>query len=117
MQFVSLEPTMVRLAKMPFMGVRFCEDEARFREENCELSPGAIISQYGFWVVGTTIGGNAITLSDHDERVRYCDHTGWYDNYMCYAAHQDYTEREYSQANVKNAQVVLAKSLVEFERA
>lgn len=116
MKFEPIQSILERLADLPFVGVRFCYNESRYREENSELSPGAIISRYGFWVIGTTIGGNAITLSEHDGKVRYCDHTGWYDNDMCYAAHQDYTRRNYSAANVESAQVVLATSLSEFEK-
>ena len=116
MQFAFIQPFLARLASMPFMGIRYCEDERRFREENAELSPGAIISTFSFWVIGITIGGNAVTLCDHDQKVRYCDHTGWYDDYTCYAAHQDYAERAYSQANVENAQVVLAETMDDFER-
>jgi hypothetical protein len=116
MRFAMIRPFLARLASMPFIGIRYCEDERRFCEENAQLSPGAMISKFGFWVIGSTLGGNAVTLSDHDQKVRFCDHTGWYDDCMCYAAHEGYAERAYSQRNVENAQVVLAETLDDFER-
>ena len=86
-------------------------DEDMFGEHNSQFSPGATISRYGYWVIGSTVGGNAITLSSNDSAVRFCDHTGWYDNYMCFAAKEDYANRPYTSENVRLAQIVLADSI------
>jgi hypothetical protein len=57
--------------------VRWC-DERRFREENAEgVSPGEYLNRFGWWVLGTTIGGNAIVVRDGDPAVYFADHT-WY---------------------------------------
>jgi hypothetical protein len=91
-------------------------DHQGFIEENSNLAPGAIISKYGYFVIGTTVGGNAITVSEHDSKIRFCDHTGWYDDPMTFAAKQDYDERPYSLDNVRDAQIVLAENSDELIR-
>ena len=55
-------------------------------------------------------------MSDHDSVVRFCDHTGWYDDVMCYTAKRDYEERPYSLENVREAQIRIANSLEELEK-
>ena len=57
--------------------VRWCDD-ARLAEENvAEVAPGGYLNPFSWYVVGPTIGGNAVVVSDHDPRVRFADHT-WY---------------------------------------
>ncbi|MFO1064849.1 MAG: hypothetical protein U0892_13370 [Pirellulales bacterium] len=97
------------------LNVNIWLDEDAYLTENTQLSPGAIISRYGYWVVGSTAGGNAITLSTHDSAIRFCDHTGWYENNLCFAAKQDYTERPYNDDNVRLAQIVVAENWTQFE--
>ncbi len=81
------------------------------------MTPGAIISKYGYYVIGVTVGGNAITACTHDDAIRFCDHTGWYDEGMCWAAKDDYEERPYSPDNVKGAQIVLSTTRAKFLNA
>ena len=91
-------------------------DAEAFERENSEYAPGAIISKYGFYVIGTTVGGNAITYSPIDGKIRFCDHTGWYDDNMTFAAKRDYAKRPYSQDNVREAQIVLAENFEDLKK-
>lgn len=88
-------------------------DDEHFQREHTEMIPGKRIKEYGFWVIGTTAGGNAITISEKDDKIRFCDHTGWYDHKIKWVAKQDRTDREYSYTNVLEAQIVLANSFEE----
>ncbi len=94
--------------------VRFITDD-RIISEHMELYPGVVIKKYGYCVIGTTIGGNAITINEMDDCFRYCSHSGWHDEQMCLYAKNDYNMREYSPENVRDAQIVLANSLSEFD--
>ena len=83
-------------------------NEEQFNRENNDMSPGHYISKFGYFVVGTTVGGNAITLSDNDDNVRFCDHTGWYENELNFVVKDDYTDRPYTNDNVREAQIVIS---------
>ena len=57
--------------------IRWC-DSGRIEEENAAgVSPGGYLNQFGFWVVATTIGGNAIVVRKGDPAIYFADHT-WY---------------------------------------
>ena len=115
MEYKTIQPHIARWRQLnPKIDI-WIESET-FDRENREHAPGAIISKYGYWVVGVTVGGNAITVSDHDSLVRFCDNTGWYDDHMCYAAKQDYEDRPYTADNVRDAQIILANSYSEIDR-
>ena len=92
------------------VGFDYWLDSDAFERENSERVPGAYISKYGFWVIGVTVGGNAITASDNDMKIRMCDHTGWYQDSMCCAIKKDYEKRNYSKDNIVAAQIVIADS-------
>lgn len=114
MKYETIQPHIGRWRELnPKIDI-WIESEA-FDRENREHVPGAMICKYGYWVVGVTVGGNAITVSDHDSFVRFCDHTGWCDDHMCYAAKQDYEERPYTADHVRDAQIVLANSYAEID--
>ena len=64
--------------------VRWC-DEVRFREENTDgVSPGQHLNQFGWWVIGTTIGGNAVVVREDDPAVYFADHTWYHDSGIHY---------------------------------
>ncbi len=51
--------------------------------ENTELSPGAFLSNYGFYVFATTVGGNALCIdtndtNDGDASVYIADHSRFF---------------------------------------
>ena len=57
--------------------IRWC-DRKRFIEENAAgTSPGGDLNPFGYYVIGTTIGGNAVVASEADKRICFADHT-WY---------------------------------------
>jgi hypothetical protein len=65
-----------RLSSVPSQ-VRWCDD-LRFREENADgVSPGEFLNRFGWWVIGTTGGGNAIVVRVEDPAVYFAGH-GWY---------------------------------------
>ncbi len=39
--------------------------------------PGGYINRFGYFVIGTTVGGNAIVIGDTDARVLFANHA-WY---------------------------------------
>jgi len=64
--------------------VRWCDDD-RLEAENAEgVSPGGYLNRFGWYVVGTTIGGNAIVVNESDERVYFADHTWYSDDLISY---------------------------------
>jgi hypothetical protein len=57
--------------------VRWCDDGA-IDDENMEgAGPGGWLNVFGWYVVGTTIGGNAIVVRVDDPAVYYAGHE-WY---------------------------------------
>ena len=57
--------------------IQWCDDR-RLETENAEdVGPGGFINPFGWYVIGTTIGGNAIVVSADDPAVYFADHT-WY---------------------------------------
>jgi len=65
-----------RLSSAPSQ-VRWCNDQ-RLREENADgVSPGGFLNRFGWWAIGTTVGGNAIVVRVDDPAVYFADHC-WY---------------------------------------
>jgi hypothetical protein len=57
--------------------VNWC-DALRFSQENHPgVCPGDHLNRFGWYVIGTTIGGNAVVLREDDPAVYFADHT-WY---------------------------------------
>ena len=69
--------------------VRWCDDE-RVRDENAgDVAPGGYLNRFGWYVVGTTIGGNAIVVSATDEGVYFAGHDWYRDDDVSYKALAD----------------------------
>ena len=66
-----------------------------------------MLSQYGYWVIGTTIGGNALVIDEHKENLYYADHTGWYDKSLTRPLHKDFNPIPYSKDAVTSAIIPL----------
>jgi hypothetical protein len=57
--------------------VTWC-DALRFSQENHPgVCPGDHLNRFGWYVIGATIGGNAVVLREDDPAVYFADHT-WY---------------------------------------
>ena len=60
--------------------VGWLDEESLFNDENREgTAPGGFLNRFGYYVIGSTVGGHAIVASDTDPRVTFADYT-WYDD-------------------------------------
>lgn len=67
------------LAVVDCQHVDRCDDD-RLNDENMPgVGPGGDINPYGWYVVGTTIGGNAVVVGADDPGVYFADHE-WCDD-------------------------------------
>jgi hypothetical protein len=67
------------LAQLACQRVNWCDDQW-LEDENIEgVGPGGDINPYGWYVVGTTIGGNAVVVGADDPGVYFADHE-WSDD-------------------------------------
>lgn len=67
------------LAQLVCENVNWCDDQ-RLDDENMEgAGPGGDINPYGWYVVGTTIGGNALVVGTDEAGVYFADHE-WCDD-------------------------------------
>ena len=46
--------------------IRWCDDRGLLDENMADVAPGGCLNRFGWYVVGTTIGGNAIVVSEGD---------------------------------------------------
>jgi len=97
--------------------IRWC-GEKRFNEENMlDLSPGGHLNVYNYYVVGTTIGGNAIVISQDDPRVCFADHTWYSDDLLHYediGGDGEWHELPMNHENVKKSLHTLALTREKF---
>ena len=83
MAYEQHEPLIERMAKVPSQ-IRWV-DRDRFVAENAiGASPGEYLNRFGYEVIGTTIGGNAITRSTDSARIFFADHSWYSDRQICY---------------------------------
>ena len=83
MAFEHQKPLIDRVAKIPSQ-IRWV-DQDRFVAENAiGVSPGEYLNRFGYEVIGTTIGGNAITRSTESARIHFADHSWYSDRQICY---------------------------------
>lgn len=60
-------------------------DETRFIDENMPgVAPGGYLNRFGYFVIGTTVGGHAIVIGTDDPRVSFADYTWFSDNEIDY---------------------------------
>ena len=97
--------------------IRWC-DPTRLNEENADgVSPGGILNRFGYWVIATTIGGNAIAVSDGDPAIYFADHTWYHEDMVSYqdlAGKRDWIDLPLNRANVIRSLFKLADSSEEF---
>ena len=97
--------------------VAWCDDD-RLDDENMEgVSPGGYLNRFGWYVIGTTGGGNAVVVSRDDPGVYFADYT-WYDDkeidFQDYRNNGEYVRVEFNEPNVRRSLFPLAGSLEEF---
>lgn len=100
--------------------IRWCDVE-RFDGENMPgASPGGNINPHGYFVIGTTIGGNAIVIGDHDGRVCFADHT-WYSgdqiSFQDLAGDRDWHDVDFTTESVAKSLFPLSQTKEEFLNA
>lgn len=97
--------------------VQWCDVE-RFTEENMEdVSPGGELNKFGYFVVGTTIGGNAIVVSADDSRVYFADHSAYSPNeiyFPDYSNSGEYIRLDVTPENVARSLFTLADTRAAF---
>ena len=72
-----------RLAEVPSQ-IHWVDRDRFIAENTIGASPGEYLNRYGFEVIGTTIGGNAITKSTDDVRIFFADHSWYVDRHISY---------------------------------
>jgi hypothetical protein len=97
--------------------VAWCDDQ-RLDDENMEgAAPGGYLNRFGWYVIGTTGGGNAVVVSGDDPGVYFADYT-WYDDkeidFQDYRNDGKYVRVELNEANVRRSLFPLAASIEEF---
>ncbi|HKK17732.1 MAG TPA: hypothetical protein VJ952_03540 [Opitutales bacterium] len=98
--------------------LRWCE-RTRYEEENMSgVAPGGYLNPWGFFVIATTIGGNAVVVGENDERVFFSDHTWFGDDEISFEDLREskkWIDLPYSRENVIKALYPLAENAIEFE--
>lgn len=84
MQLSKIHEFMQQCKNISSLEIRWV-DAAGFEGENMEgAAPGGYLNRFGYFVVGTTVGGNAIVLGEDDERVLFADYTWYSDDEISY---------------------------------
>ena len=82
--------------------VHWCDDRDLDGENMPGVGPGGDLNPFGWYVVGTTVGGNAVVVRADDAGVYYADHEWCADD---------------TADGVRRALVPLAPSIEEFRRS
>jgi len=110
-----------RLAILNSVGtqVAWCDD-ARFAEENAPgVSPGDHLNRFGWFVLGTTIGGNAIVAREDDPAIYFADHTWYHDSgihYQSLGGDRRWISAPLDAEGVRSSLFKLSESASEFVR-
>ena len=97
--------------------VRWCDDE-RLRGENVEgAGPGGWLNRFGWYVVGTTVGGNAVVVREDEPGVHYAAHD-WYTDlgisYQDLRRGRDWVESPLTAEGMRASLFPLAASVDDF---
>ena len=97
--------------------IGFCDSESFDGENINGAAPGGYLNPFGYYVIGSTIGGNTIVISDADPRVLFADHT-WYGddeiNYQDHAGDGEWHTIPLNADNVRHSLYELAANRKEF---
>lgn len=83
---VAMDELLIRIKAFKRAGdcqVRWCDERRLLEENEAGVSPGGDINLFGWWVIGTTVGGNAIVVRTDGAGVYFADHT-WYTGSQIY---------------------------------
>lgn len=117
MAFHHHEHLINRMAKISGQ-IRWVDQEGFDAENAPGVSPGEYLNRYGFEVIGTTIGGNAITKSPETEEFFFADHSWYSDRQICYqdlAGNQAWKTIPWSKENFSATLFKLATDADDFE--
>ncbi|KAB2928500.1 MAG: hypothetical protein F9K24_21885 [Leptonema illini] len=97
--------------------INICGLERLIDENFGEASPGIFIADYGYLIIGTSIGGNAICFCSHDSYVYWANTANFSVGLISYEDKS--TGRwvelmEYNSANVQSAMILLSTSIEDF---
>lgn len=98
-------------------GVRLLPIGAIKDEMTEGAAPGSYLRRFGYLVVATSVGGNAICFHGPSGKIFWADHTSFHDDSICY---EDRSTRkwkylyEYNPANVMQALVELGDNVERF---
>ncbi len=114
MNYFYIKPFIERcIASFDSTEIRWCDNVQFARENMAGVSPGGFLNPFGYFVVGTTIGGNAIVVcSAGDGPIYFADHTWYSDSWIHYqdlAGDEDWKEMAISDENVKKSLYRLAE--------
>jgi hypothetical protein len=113
----SLMTRIERLSSVPGQ-VRWCDDR-RLLDENADgVSPGGFLNRFGWWVIGTTVGGNAIVVRDDDPAIYFADRCWYNDEFGIYyedlAGDKSWKEDVLDEGGIQRSLFVLASSDEDF---
>jgi hypothetical protein len=86
MDTADILPRIALLKSVPTQ-VRWCDESRLKRENDIDVSPGEYLNRCGWIVIGTTIGGNAIAISDKTPAICFADHSWYSDGSVSYQDH------------------------------
>jgi hypothetical protein len=82
------------------------------------VSPGGYLNQYGWYVIGTTAGGNAVVVHPNEPGTYFADHTWYTDDLVSFenlAGGGEWIDVPMSEGNVRRSLFPLAESDERFE--
>lgn len=100
--------------------IRWCSPERFASENDISAAPGRYLNRFGWSVIGTTIGGNAIVVRPGDPAIYFADHT-WYGedgaHYQDLKGDRSWISAPLNETTVERSLFRLAESASEFVRA
>lgn len=90
---------------------------ARMHDENMpDVAPGGYINQFGYLVIGTSVGGNAICFDSNSGNVYWADHVSYNEWEICYQKRgtEEWIYLPFSEENVPKALVLLDNDIETF---
>ena len=116
---MKIEALLLRIAELQEVlpEVRWCDSDRLVLENAPEVSPGGYLNEYGFWVIATTIGGNAIVVSETESAIHFADHTSYCDDEVSFEDHEgtgEWIDLPISAEAVRRSLFTLAESPADF---
>lgn len=98
--------------------VRWCDPQGYAEENAPEVAPGDHLNRFGWLVVGTTVGGNALVIREDEPGVYFADHTSYSDDEVGYPNRdgKGWTYEPLTAEGVRRSLVRLADTDAEFAR-